>query len=356
MSEISNEELNDKLVEKISDEQPEVDEEVAEQATEVSVDLLDQMRDDVSIEPEELGYNIYQYLEYDVKPESARSTVLRNVASREGVEVPELLEGGGGQGETQKVKISEIDEPDQFVTLEAKVERLWDNDTDSISQVGVLEDETGTIKFKTWEKSQKPLLTPEEVYRLEGVATDEWQDDLEVSINSQTNIEMIDKEIDTSNSVFSGVAVGVNEGNGLIRRCTEEGCSRVLNDGECQEHGDVEGDFDLRLKLVLDNGQDTETVVLNRELTEKVTGIRLEEAREMAKQALDTSVVESEMVDEVLHNYYRAEGWENEEYDQLIAEDVELSEQDHDVSSLVERLNALQARTDNEQQDLTEVN
>ena len=50
-----------------------------------------------------------------------------------------------------------------------------------------------------------------------------------------------------------GTIVSIREDSGIIHRCTE--CRRVLRDGECAIHGPQEGDMDVRLRMVLDNGK-----------------------------------------------------------------------------------------------------
>lgn len=349
-------EIHEMLVDQLNDEEAEVDNEKAEQASELTTDLWDQLdHGAIEVEPEEVAYNFYRYLDYDVEPDSARSTILRNLASTEGVDVNTLLEGESG-GEIPEVQVSEIEEPDQFVTVEVQIADIWDNNTDVLSQVGLAQDDSGRIKFKTWEKSHKPLLTEGQTYRLERVATDEFQGNMEISVNSETNVEMIEKEIEEPDQTqtFEGTMVDIHAGSGLIQRCTKDGCTRVLDEGTCQEHGDVEGDFDLRIKGVLDNGQETQDIVLNREFTEKVTGIRLDEAEKMAKDALSTAVVTDEMSDRILLKYYEVEGWTSD-YDDLIAQDISELEGDADVTELVERLSALET-SGFEQDDITEVN
>lgn len=353
------EEIRQELVDRLEEEDDDVDEDNAEAAAHLAAELWEDLDHEVvEIEPDKLAYDFYNYLDYDVEPENAKSTILRNLASSEGLEVGDLLEGGEGSGEIPEVDVRDIDEADQFVTVEVQVSDIWDNDTDVLSQVGLVQDETGRIKFKTWEKSQKPLLTEGQSYRLERVATDEYQGNMEISINSNTNVEMINKEIEEPDNTetFTGTLVDVKSGSGLIQRCTEDGCNRVLSDGTCAEHGDVEGEFDLRIKGVLDNGATTQDIVLNRELTEMLTGIRIDEAEKMAKEALDTAVVADEMADELLLKYFQVEGWVSD-YGDLIAQDAEVvtENEEYDVTELVERLSALQTNNFSGQ-DSTEVN
>lgn len=324
-------------------------------ARELAEDLMEDLGDEVDVTVDELEERFNNYIEYDVNPDSARQTILRNVASANGMEVSELLSGGGDG--IQKVNVEDIDEEGEFVTVEVEVTELWDNDSDSISQVGLVHDNTGRIKFKTWDKSEKPLLTEGQAYRLEGVATDSYQGNMEISVNSRTEVELIDESFEEPDNTetFSGTLVDVRSGSGLIRRCSEEGCTRVLDNGECAEHGDgVEGEFDLRIKAVLDNGTDTQDIVVNKEFTEKITGLPQQEAEQMAKDALDTDVVGDEMASRILLNYYTVEGWTSD-YGDLIVQEIEESlENEPTVQELVDRVNTLDTG-DFGQEDLTEV-
>jgi ssDNA-binding replication factor A large subunit len=131
-----------------------------------------------------------------------------------------------------------------------------------------------------------------------------------VKLNRTTEIEELDREMEVGDDAISveGALVDVQSGSGLIKRCPEEGCTRVLQNGRCSEHGEVEGEFDLRIKAVLDDGNAVHETIFDRETTEALTGIDLAEAKEMAMDALDTTVVADEIEDALLGRYYRVEG------------------------------------------------
>lgn len=327
-------------------------------ARELAEELKESLNDDsVDADVDDLEERFEQYIQYDVHPDSARQTILRNLAGSEGKEVGEILEeSDGGSG---LVNVDDIDEADQFVTVEVEVTELWDNDNDVFSQVGLVHDNTGRIKFKSWSKSEKPLLTEGQSYRLENVSTDEYQGRMSIALNKETEVQMIDDEFEAPDTTetFTGAIVDIRAGSGLIRRCTVEECTRVLQNGECSEHGDVEGEFDMRIKGVLDNGEDTQRFILGREMTEELTGLSQEEAEQMAKDALNTDVVGEEMADRVMLNYITVEGWVNQDYDELIVQeaDFDVAGDTTDVTGLVERLNALNTE-DFEQGDINEVN
>jgi len=187
---------------------------------------------------------------------------------------------------------------------------LWEPRSDSIGQVGLLGDETGTIKFTAWAKSDLPALEEEAVYQLGNVVTDEYQGRYSVKLNRTTTIEELDQEIEVGDNTVEcdGALVDIQNGSGLIKRCPEEDCTRVLQNGRCSEHGEGEGEFDLRVKGVLDDGHKVHEVIFNQEMTEQLAEISLEEAKEMAMDALDTTVVADTIRDMTLGYYYQVEG------------------------------------------------
>ena len=77
----------------------------------------------------------------------------------------------------------------------------------------------------------------------------------------------------------------------MIKRCPV--CKRSLAKGVCNDHGKVDGTYDLRIKAVLDDGRRVQDVLINRETTERLVGLTLEDARMMAMEALDHEVVHS---------------------------------------------------------------
>ncbi|MFB6113782.1 MAG: replication factor A [Halodesulfurarchaeum sp.] len=243
--------------------------------------------------------------EYKVPLSEARRSVENHYLDAAGLERDDL-----GRGSNTDVDVEDVTEPDQWVNLTAKVVDLWEPRSDAVAQVGLLGDETGTIKFTAWAKSDLEDLEEGEVYRLENVVTDEYQGRYSVKLNRTTTITHLDTDIEVGDneSTVEGALVDVQSGSGLIKRCPEEGCTRVLQNGRCSEHGEVDGEFDLRIKGVVDDGKSVHEVIFDREATEELTGVSLEEAKTMAKDALDTTVVADEMSDMILGRYYRVSG------------------------------------------------
>ncbi|EMA44500.1 replication factor A [Halococcus saccharolyticus DSM 5350] len=225
-------------------------------------------------------------------------------------ELDEELDVPESGGDSEDREIGAIDAPEEWVNVTAKITQLWEPRSESVGQVGLLGDPSGTLKFTKWAKSDLPELEEGSVYRLENVVTDEYEGQFSVKLNRTTTIEELDEDLEAGDDAITveGALVDIQRGSGLIKRCPEEDCTRVLQNGRCSEHGEVEGEFDLRVKAVIDDGNAVHETIFDREATEELAGISLDEAKEMAMDALDTSVVADEIREGVLGGYYRVEG------------------------------------------------
>lgn len=249
--------------------------------------------------------------DYSVPLEEARRSVTSSYLDDAGMERDELAPGG-----SESTLVGEIDTDEQWVDLEVQVADLWEPGHDSISQVGLLGDESGTIKFVAFDTSELPELAEGGSYALGNVVTDEYEGDYSVKLNRTTTIEELDREVEVGDDgvAVEGALVDLQSGSGLIKRCPDEECTRVLQNGRCSEHGQVDGSFDLRLKAVLDDGDRVQEVIFDEAATASLTGIDLAEAKQMAQDALDTTVVEEEIAARVTGRYYRVYGPEFRRY------------------------------------------
>jgi len=268
--------------------------------------IAEQFSDQLDVDPDDAEERLTTLVdEYRVPLDEASRSVTNSYLEDAGMERDEL-----GRGGSEETLVNDIDEDEQWVDLRVTLVDLWEPRSDSISQVGLLGDESGTIKFVAFETSDLPELTEGASYELSNVVTDEYEGSYSVKLNRTTQITEIDEEIEVGDNAdtVEGALVDIQSGSGLIKRCPEDDCTRVLQNGRCSEHGQVEGEFDLRIKGVLDDGETVTEVIFDREATEELTGIGLEEAKEMAMDALDTTVVAEEMADDVLGRYYRVTG------------------------------------------------
>jgi replication factor A1 len=224
-------------------------------------------------------------------------------------DLEEEVEASGGVRLVVDAKIAEIEEPGRWIDLKAKVLQLWDSSSDAISQVGLIGDETGQIKFVKWAKAELPDLAEGKSYLLKNVVTDEYpQGRFSVKLNRTSVVEELEEDVEVGSQAveFAGALVDIQKGSGLIKRCPV--CKRSLAKGICGEHGKVEGTYDLRIKAVLDDGRRVQDILLNRETTEELTGLGLEEAKQMAMEALDHEVVRGLMEGKLIGRYFFVTG------------------------------------------------
>ena len=273
--------------------------------TQQAQDIREQLPDTADVTPEDIEARLDTLAnDYQVPIEEARRSVLNTYSEEMDAEPDDI------QTQTESVDLATIDDDEQWVDITAKLVDLWEPRSDAIAQVGLLGDETGTIKFTKWAKSDLPKLHEDRVYRLTNVVTDEYQGQYSVKLNRTTGIEQLDTQMEVGDNAIEteGALVDIQTGSGLIKRCPEQDCTHVLQNGRCSEHGDVEGEFDLRIKGVLDDGDTIQEVLFDRDATETLTGITLEEAQQMAMDALDTEVVGDKMREQTLGQYYRVAG------------------------------------------------
>ena len=218
-------------------------------------------------------------------------------------------------------KIADVKEDNTWFNVKARVAQLWENSHESIAQVGLLGDETGTVKFMAWASANAPQVEEGKSYLFRSVVAKAWNGKMELNLNKKSTIEPLDEDIEISNLVIevAGAVVDIQQGSSLIKRCPT--CNRAMAKGLCTEHGRVEGKYDLRLKLVLDNGKVSQDVLLNRELTEQITETSLDTAIAMAAEALDQGIVIEAMTKLLIGRYYSVTGTHVDRY--LLAESAE---------------------------------
>lgn len=226
--------------------------------------------------------------------------------------------------ESPLVKIAEITKPGQWVSLKAKVVQLWDSSSPNVSQVGLIGDETGIIKFIIWAKSGKSEVEEGKSYLFRNVVTDSFQGRMQVNINRYSEIIELDEDIKLPPREIElvGALVAIQQNSGLIQRCTI--CKRAMTKGICPTHGKVEGYDDLRVKGVLDDGENFYEIILNEENIKALTGIDLEKAKKIASERLDKNAVLSELKSKLLGKYLKVKGTKGGRY--LIVNEVEFIE------------------------------
>ena len=162
-------------------------------------------------------------------------------------------------------------------TKEGQERHLWS---------GQIADPTGQCRVSAWtelpiESSSLPLTV-----RITDARVRAWQGIPDITIDREEQITILEEtpwegELDLENLKIEvpldelvsgpsrvgistkGTIVSVREDSGTIMRCPE--CRRVLREGQCFEHGAVEGNEDVRLRLVLDDKAVTCALLISKD-------------------------------------------------------------------------------------------
>jgi len=242
-----------------------------------------------------------------------------NVAIEDDIEVP--YEVGGD------ADLADLEPGDRGIDLDVSVvdsetKTIDGRDGETEIKSGVLADESARLPFTDWEA--RPEISEGAQLRLEDVYVREFRGVPSVNLSEFTRVAPLDRELDVSDTgtrmtvreavdtggaydvEILGSIVAVRDGSGLIERCPE--CGRVTQNGQCRSHGDVDGQDDLRVKAILDDGTGTVTAVLDAERTEAVYGGDVEDAKAQAREAMDKEVVADDIREEIVGREFRVRG------------------------------------------------
>ncbi|WP_324759499.1 DNA-binding protein [Haloarcula montana] len=93
------------------------------------------------------------------------------------------------------VPIGKLDEVNrQEVCIEGRIATLWKPSTRAISQVGLIEDESGTTKFTVWRASNQPRVRDGKRVRFRSVATSWYEGRISVALTGWSRIEFPERE------------------------------------------------------------------------------------------------------------------------------------------------------------------
>jgi replication factor A1 len=181
-------------------------------------------------------------------------------------------------------------------------------------QSGLVGDETGRIKFVLWQDESKERLELGRVYEIINAKVDEFNGRLSISLNPATysaDESDTDIAVGTRLDEVSGTIVQVSKGSGLVRRCPVDGCNRVLSrQNFCPVH-EIQNNFkyDLRIKGVVDDGHRACNVLMNREVTEKLSDMAMDQAIEIASNSpLGLEEIQAELTERLCGRYVKCLG------------------------------------------------
>lgn len=188
-------------------------------------------------------------LDHSVPPQQARDAVERQLNRALGVNAEDDAQGSGD------VRLDDLQTEETWGTVTVRVTQLWENDTDSITQVGVVTDGTDTMKFTIWESSACDPLEFGKTYKIQGFVTDVFNDRVELKITSPTEITPVETSLDEREPWSAeGFVVDISA-VGEVTRCPNSGCPFRVGAGTCPTHGQTDGGVQSQeFRVVLDDG------------------------------------------------------------------------------------------------------
>ena len=226
-----------------------------------------------------------------------------------------------------ELKIGEVREGSGSVTVIGRITSVEVRDVrtkngDKTVYSGTIVDDTGEIQFSAWNDFG---LEENKSYRISKAYVRSWKGIPQLNMGDNTEVEAIDVVFDESkvsqgnertagdiaknggglDVVVRGVIVDVRPGSGMVKRCPQ--CKRAVVNNECQAHGTVEPVPDLRMKIVIDDGTGSIATTLNREYTEKITGVSFDAASSLAKARGDDFVAK-ELGDKIYMKHLKVRG------------------------------------------------
>jgi replication factor A1 len=151
------------------------------------------------------------------------------------------------------------------------------------------------------------------VYKIFYTNVSIFNDQFSITLNGSTYLpeEGATISVPSQNTGIQGVFVSIIPGSGLIKRCPIEGCGRPLSrQNLCSEH-DIQStwEYDLRIRVWLDNGVQTWEVTLPADVVTKLTGISIPAAQETAENnPLGPEAVLYEITDMLQGKYFECIG------------------------------------------------
>jgi len=179
---------------------------------------------------------------------------------------------------------------------------------------GIIADETGKAQFTAWNDFK---IKKDDVIKISGGYIKSWKGIPQLTFDENAKVEKLDnkkisrKDIKTElqpmfkleekrgalDVEVQGTVIDIRPGSGFVLRCPE--CNRVLQDGECTIHGKVDGQDDMRLKLVVDDGTGAVNSILNKDLTKEILGKTLSDIKKINEDQFEELVKEKVFAKEI---------------------------------------------------------
>ncbi|MCD6512164.1 MAG: hypothetical protein J7K61_00990 [Thermoplasmata archaeon] len=184
---------------------------------------------------------------------------------------------------------------------------------------GIIKDETAVVPFTAWKDFE---LAEGDAIRIKGAYIRAWRGAPQLIFDENAEVEKIDEDIEYMEHVIpiykvvergggirlvmEGDVLEIRKDSGIIFRCPQ--CGRKIREGVCEEHGQVEGVADLRIRAIIDDSTGAVDVIFNRDIAEKLLGKSMDDYLKVAEEAMDYGIVHEEIVDKLLFKTIRVKG------------------------------------------------
>jgi replication factor A1 len=226
--------------------------------------------------------------------------------------------------------VRELAPPDEGFRLRVRVVRVQPRSVTvgeerRVVHEGILADRTGSVAFSSWSDFQlssgeavqvaggylrsfrgRTQFVLDERSTVSRIEAGDLPDPASLLRAAPTSIARVEDEGGGEAVAVEGIVVGLLPPSGLVYRCPT--CRRSIKNGICRVHGQVEGQPDLRARLVLDDGTGALTVNAGRAETEQLWGVTLSEARARLRDHPEPSLLEEQILETVLGRRLRVRG------------------------------------------------
>jgi len=227
-------------------------------------------------------------------------------------------------------RVVDLAPPEEGFRLRARVVRVEPKSVTvgeerRVVHEGLLADRTGSIAFSSWSDFQ---LVPGEAIQVAGGYLRTFRSRQQLVLDDRSVVSRIDADdlpepaellhagprsiaaVEDAGGgeavAVEGIVVGLLPPSGLVYRCPT--CRRTVKSGICRVHGQVEGQADLRARIVLDDGTGALTINAGRAETERLWGVTLAEARARLRDQPDPTLLEEQILERLLGRRLRVRG------------------------------------------------
>ena len=259
--------------------------------------------------------------------------------------------------EPTEMRIGDITKNTGNVTVTGQVLSVEDRNIETKNgprtvHSGVIADESGRIQFSAWNDFG---FEEGKSYRISNAYIRTWKDIPQINLGDNTEVSASDFVLDESAAeqgtemrigdiakkggamdvIIRGIIVDIRPGSGIIERCPE--CKRTMVAGKCMTHGEQEPIMDLRMRIIVDDGTGSISATINRDSTEKFTGVSFDAAFNLFK-ARGNDFVVKELSDKLYMKHLKLRGNAMSDQYGLKINAKEITEDDTDVRKTAQEL------------------